>query len=64
MEKKLCSVHHFYYRGVECPLCLSERIGRMESKYVNKQPKSKTDEKNPEVTDDMLGMLKAKFGSK
>lgn len=64
MEKKLCSVHHFYYRGVECPLCLSERIGRMERKYVDKSSKPNEDEKKTEVTDDMLDMLKTKFGSK
>ena len=64
MEKKFCSVHHFYYRGVECPLCFSERIGRMESKYVNKASKPKSEEKKSEVTDAMLDMLKSKFGSK
>lgn len=64
MEKKLCSVHHFYYRGVECPICLSERIGRMEEKYANKSSKTKKDETISEVTDDMLDKLKAKFGSK
>lgn len=64
MEKKLCSVHHFYYRGVECPICLSERIGRMEEKYVEKSSKPKKEDRKYEVTDDMLDALKAKFGSK
>lgn len=64
MEKKFCSVHHFYYRGVECPLCLSERIGRMEEKYVEKPSKPKKEDRKSEVTDDMLDALKAKFGSK
>lgn len=65
MDKKLCSVHHLYFKGVECPLCLEERIKRMEEKFAKNDevvPKKKNATK--EVTEDMLNKLKEKFGSK
>lgn len=62
MEKKFCTVHHLYYNGVECPLCLSERIGKIEKKYNSRNTDEKTEKEG--VTDDMLESLKLKFGSK
>jgi hypothetical protein len=60
MSKILCSIHHFYYNGVECPLCLEERVREMENKFVKKETVKK--EKQKEITDDMLSKLKSKFG--
>lgn len=64
MNKKLCPIHRLYFKGVECPFCLSERLKKFEEKHqstdnkaVNKRDKSK------EVTEDMLNKLKAKFSS-
>lgn len=62
MEKKFCTVHHLYYNGVECPLCLSERIGKIEKKYNSWNTDEKTEKE--EVTGDMLENLKLNFGSK
>jgi hypothetical protein len=31
-RKKLCRKHSFYYRGVECPFCLRERVGKFMPK--------------------------------
>lgn len=65
MNKKLCPTHRLYFSGVECPLCLEERVKRMEEKFTKHNevvPKKKDTQK--EVTEDMLDKLKAKFGSK
>lgn len=62
MNKKLCPIHHFYYNGVECPLCFEERIKRMENKYVHTTQKQK-EEKSEEITDDLLKKLKEKFSA-
>lgn len=65
MDKKLCSVHHLYFKGVECPLCLEERVKRMEEKFAKHNEVVPKEKDNPkEVTEDMLDKLKAKFGSK
>lgn len=60
MGKILCSIHHYYYYGVECPLCLEERVKKMENKFVKKESVKK--EKPKEITADMLSKLKSKFG--
>lgn len=62
MNKKLCYTHHYYYNGVECPLCLKERISHMNEKYgitVN----TKDDNPLSDITDSMLDKLKEKFNS-
>lgn len=65
MNKKLCPIHHFYFKGVECPFCLSERLKKFEEKYQSNGDKMTNKKDNPkEVTEDMLAKLKAKFGSK
>lgn len=67
MGKKFCSIHHLYYNGVECPMCLDERVKRMEEKFVKRPKEEKKESKQSKsnvVTDDMLDRLKAKFGSK
>lgn len=63
MNKKLCPIHHLYFRGVECPLCLSERVKKFEKHSSNNEMAKKKDEYR-EVTEDMLDKLKSKFCSK
>ena len=64
MEKQLCQTHHLFYNGFECPLCREEKIKRMAAKYAKKQQRTTKTEKQSNVTEEMLGQLKDKFGSK
>ena len=31
--KKFCETHHFFYEGLECPLCQEERSNAYSKKY-------------------------------
>lgn len=64
MEKQLCQTHHLFYNGLECPLCREEKIKRMAAKYVKKHQSATKNEKQNNVTEEMLGQLKDKFGFK
>ena len=33
MSKNFCPIHHYYYEGIECPLCSQERFERYAKKY-------------------------------
>lgn len=62
MNKKLCPIHHLYYKGIECPLCFEERVKVMEAKFMSHKDAVK---KEPNiVTFDMLDKLKEKFNTK
>ena len=61
MEKKLCQIHHLFYKGEECPLCRQERIERYSSKY--KEP-AKPIKEDKGITEEYLQRLKEKFNSK
>lgn len=62
MAKKLCPIHHLWYGGMECPLCMQERIQKLEKKLV------KTKQVIPvepiEVTPDLIAQLKEKYNSR
>lgn len=64
MSKNFCITHHFYYEGVECPLCQQERYSKMADKYAKKMveenPKSKK-ETDREITESDLIKLMEKF---
>lgn len=70
MDKKFCATHHLYYRGNECPLCLSERISYYDRKYNNTDKgcddeKDKVKEKKDrEINDDDLSKLVNKFNKR
>lgn len=68
--KSFCQIHHLYYNGRECPLCLSERIERYNKKFNKKdnkklvtaqQEKRVTAQKDREITQDDLNNLIKKF---
>ena len=65
MNKKLCPIHRLYFKGVECPFCLSERLKKFEENHQSNGNKMANKKDKPkEVTEDMLAKLKTKFGSK
>ena len=43
-NKNYCPIHHLYYTGNECPMCLKERLD-----YYNKKYGTKKQEEKPEV---------------
>lgn len=56
-RKRLCRKHSFYYRGVECPFCLKERVSR----FI---PKTEIKEEDREATELELAALLNKFNGK
>lgn len=60
--KTLCSTHHLFYSGVECPLCLKERTQKLSEKYVSKDKKHTNNKSN--ISENMLLKLKEKFNKK
>lgn len=66
MEKKYCPIHHLYYSGNECPMCMSERIASLEKRFV-KKPQTievKHKPKSKEITQESLNELMAKFNKR
>ena len=55
-KRKFCTKHSFYFRGVECPFCLKERVGRF-------MPKEEVEEERP-ITEIELNALVEKFNGK
>ena len=56
--KKFCKTHHFFYHGVECPLCLKERVAKMTVCHKN-------NDNNPkEATETDIQKLLDKFNTK
>lgn len=60
-NKNYCETHHFYYRGVKCPLCESERIQKMADKYSKKinvgKPKKEEREIREATVDDIQKLI-------
>ena len=61
-EKKLCEVHHLYYKGSNCPICEEERIYNLAKKYPNSQ-NCKTKESRDVTKDDILKLIQ-KFNNR
>jgi hypothetical protein len=59
-NKKFCQVHHLFYEGIECPMCLKERVARLEKLYAEKEVIN--EEKEP--TAEMLEALADKFNTR
>jgi len=57
LKKKFCNKHSFYYRGVECPFCLIERVEKF-------MVRTEIEEKNREPTENELAKLLNKFNGK
>ena len=55
-RKKFCRKHSFYYRDVECPFCLRERVGKFMPKTEIKDER--------EATESELAALLEKFNTK
>lgn len=56
MCKSYCSVHHLYYSGTQCSMCLQERSQKLAEKHYKEKKKQEET-----VTDDMLNALVNKF---
>lgn len=61
MEKKYCTIHHLWYKGNECPMCCSERVAKLEKKFMQKRKKTVADK---EITQASIEALIAKFNNK
>ena len=63
MSKNFCQIHHYYYEGIECPLCSQERFERYAKKYSNRsyQNIEKQENKTREITQEDLNKLVDKF---
>ena len=64
-NKKYCPIHCFNYSGPKCPICESERIGRMV-KHFSKAEEHKENipkQEEKEVSQESLNMLLEKFNS-
>lgn len=46
MNKKLCQIHHLYFKTRECPMCLEERIKKLEDKFLGSKSVNYKKEKN------------------
>lgn len=68
MNKKFCATHHLYYNGVECPMCLSERLNHYDHKYNSKTEDVKQEKafkkKDREINEDDISKLMEKFNKK
>ena len=66
MTKNYCQIHHLYYSGNECPMCMSERIESLEKRFVEKEHDVETKKKqsNKEATQESLNKLMAKFNNR
>lgn len=58
--KNYCEIHHLYYKGDVCPLCLAEKHNNLLRK--NTKSEGKNEKKDEQVTDEMLDKLKKHFG--
>ena len=63
MSKKFCPTHHLYYNGVECPMCLQDRVSKLEKHYTPTQEPKKIQEER-EITESDLEALVNKFNVK
>ena len=65
--KTLCSIHHLFYMGSECPLCRQERVDSYRQRFCHhevEKPIKKEEKKNRVITDDDINKLINKFNSK
>ena len=61
MIKKLCSIHHLYYNGDVCPMCISEKYDNLYNNSVHKNRTIQSTNGNNIVSEETLLKLKAKF---
>ena len=64
MDKKLCEIHHLYYRGNVCPICDEERIAKLSKKYCDNKPNVKKEKQDREINEDDIARLIEKFNVK
>lgn len=61
-DKKLCTVHHLYYKGDRCPMCEKERIENMAQKYrIVDQNDNKKSNKSRDINEHDIQRLIEKF---
>ena len=56
--RKFCSIHHYLYKGNECPFCFQERIKKYN---VTKEVKKKEKKSDKEISEEMLKKLVDKY---
>ena len=64
MTKNYCQVHHLYYSGNECPMCMSERIANLEKMFVKKPQTIEIKPESKEITQESLKELMTKYNKR
>lgn len=64
--KNYCEIHHYYYEGMMCPFCLSDKSAALSKKFYKeckvKVAKNKSNKKEDrDITEEDIAKLMDKF---
>ena len=57
--KSYCTIHHLYFYGNYCPLCMEEKCKNTAKRYQKK--KNDNNKKQTEIIDDLISKLQNHF---